>query len=100
MDAVEQIAKEVAWGRSTFDSSAPCTSNVADDHASKLEIIGSPLMPEGFVGLRSDDGMTIFGPRGVYYLDARDLTFGRPSKARERSASAARAGPRHGALGT
>lgn len=46
------------------------TSNTATDPAQALgmDIVSSPIMPEGYVALRTERGAMVVGPKGSYWV--------------------------------
>ena len=62
-------------------SGEACTANVQTDadKALGLDIVTTPIMPEGWLGMRTDKGVICMGPAGSFWVPFYDNTM-EPSK--------------------
>lgn len=66
MTNIEQMARLAGFRK----SGETLTCNTSDDSGQILgmDVVSTPLMPEGFFALRTDRGAMIFGPKGAHWV--------------------------------
>jgi len=73
MARIDALARAAGFRKS--NEITTCSDSSKVDAFAGIDIIGSPLMPEGWIGMRTDKGVMCIGPEGKsVWVPAFELT--------------------------